>query len=135
MLVEEFLIRDNKNLRKAGFELAEAAIYVCKNCDGLHRLMLAIANWSKTIADEGGRKEMYEKVKWTASTEKEDCLKQRLMEAQSIIKYLLLKSEIYSSLIKQEDLDDMINYMLYTDSCGSHVTLTISKLNEFDVTN
>lgn len=51
----EFLAKDNNAMRKAGCALAEAAMYVVGNYDGLHRLSLAVAEWSKTIANEGGR--------------------------------------------------------------------------------
>lgn len=57
--LEEFLAKDNNALQKSGCELAQAALEVIKNHDGLHRLALAIADWSKTIANEGGRKEQY----------------------------------------------------------------------------
>jgi hypothetical protein len=46
---------DNTALKKAGSELAAAALRVVSDYDGLHRLMLATAAWAKAIADEGGR--------------------------------------------------------------------------------
>jgi hypothetical protein len=52
---ECMLIEDNKRMRKAGCKLAEAAMRVCREYDGIHRLSLAISEWSKAIADEGGR--------------------------------------------------------------------------------
>lgn len=52
---EEMLIADNKRLREAGCELAEAAMRVAKTYDGVHRLMLACSKWSLAIANEGGR--------------------------------------------------------------------------------
>lgn len=55
MTPEEFLARDNRALRAAGGKLAEAALYVVHNYDGLHRLSLAVSEWSQTVADEGGR--------------------------------------------------------------------------------
>ena len=55
MTSEEFLSRDNKAMRIAGCKLAEAAIRVIREYDGLHRLSLAVAEWSKVIACEGGR--------------------------------------------------------------------------------
>ena len=51
----EQLANENANLKKAGGYLAQRAIYVITNYDGLHRLSLAVANWTKIIADEGGR--------------------------------------------------------------------------------
>ena len=47
---------DNKAMRLAGNKLAAAALRVCEDYDGIHRLNLAIADWAKTIANEGGRK-------------------------------------------------------------------------------
>lgn len=52
---EEMLIADNKRLREAGCELAEAAMRVAKTYDGVHRLMLACSKWALAIANEGGR--------------------------------------------------------------------------------
>lgn len=54
---EEFLINENSKLRDAGCNLAEAASRVVHNYDGIHRLSLAISDWYKTLADEGGRDE------------------------------------------------------------------------------
>ena len=51
----EMLMMDNKRLRSAGCKLAEAALRVATEYDGIHRLMLATADWSKAVADEGGR--------------------------------------------------------------------------------
>lgn len=51
----EALQNDNAALKKAGSELAAAALRVVGDYDGLHRLMLATAAWAKAIADEGGR--------------------------------------------------------------------------------
>lgn len=48
---EKYLIEENRRLRMAGFELAEAALHVAKNYDGV----LAVSNWAKVVADEGGR--------------------------------------------------------------------------------
>lgn len=56
---EEFLARDNSALRAAGGRLAKASLHVIHNYDGLHRLALAVAEWSQTIADEGGRPHGY----------------------------------------------------------------------------
>ena len=51
----EMLSADNKSLRDAGNDLAIAALHVAKEYDGVHRLMIAVAAWSKAVADEGGR--------------------------------------------------------------------------------
>jgi hypothetical protein len=53
--IDAFLVAENSALRRAGCEMAEAALYVAREYDGVHRLMLAVSNWSKTLADEGGR--------------------------------------------------------------------------------
>ena len=53
--VEEFLAVENRELRIAGCKLAEAALHVAREYDGVHRLMLAVAEWAKAVADEGGR--------------------------------------------------------------------------------
>lgn len=42
-------------MRKAGCDLAAAALYTIGEFDGLHRLSLAVAEWSKAIGNEGGR--------------------------------------------------------------------------------
>lgn len=55
----EFLIEDNKRLRAAGCKIAEAAMHVAREYDGVHRLMLATSEWAKAIANEGGREKMY----------------------------------------------------------------------------
>ena len=52
---EQYLASENNALRKAGCKLAEAALYVAREYDGVHRLMLAVAEWAKAVADEGGR--------------------------------------------------------------------------------
>lgn len=49
------LQRDHARMRKAGGELAEAALRVIHDYDGLHRLSLAVAAWSTAIANEGDR--------------------------------------------------------------------------------
>ena len=51
----KMLCEENERLRKAGARLAEAAIYVGANYDGLHRLSLAVSEWAKAMADEHGR--------------------------------------------------------------------------------
>lgn len=56
---EQWLAEENSRLRKAGCELAIAALYVIKEHDGLHRLAKATEAWCRMIADEGGRGEMY----------------------------------------------------------------------------
>ena len=50
------LLRDNQRMRKAGTKLAEAALFSIRECDGLHRLGLAVAEWSNALADEGDRR-------------------------------------------------------------------------------
>lgn len=49
------LQEDNARMKKAGSELAAAALRVAAEYDGLHRLMLAAAAWAQALADEGGR--------------------------------------------------------------------------------
>jgi len=49
------LARDNARMRAAGCKLAAAALYVAAEYDGTHRLLLAVAEWAKAIADEGDR--------------------------------------------------------------------------------
>lgn len=49
------LIRDNQRMRQAGCKLAEAALHVIREYDGVHRLSLAVAEWAKTVAAEGDR--------------------------------------------------------------------------------
>jgi len=51
----QMLTDDNRRLRKAGCKLAEAALRVATEYDGVHRLMLATSEWAKAVADEGGR--------------------------------------------------------------------------------
>jgi hypothetical protein len=53
--VEEFLAEENRQLRKAGCKLAEAALHVAREYDGVHRLMLAVSEWATAVANEGGR--------------------------------------------------------------------------------
>lgn len=53
--VEEYLAKENGELRRAGCKLAEAALHVAREYDGVHRLMLAVSEWAKVLADEGGR--------------------------------------------------------------------------------
>ncbi len=53
--IETFLARENGKLRRAGCKLAEAALHVAREYDGVHRLMLAVSEWAKVLADEGGR--------------------------------------------------------------------------------
>lgn len=55
--VEEFLARENRQLRSAGCNLAIAAIRVIESSDGLHRLSLAVSEWCNAVANEGGRHE------------------------------------------------------------------------------
>jgi hypothetical protein len=51
----EMLARENVRLRKAGAALCEAALRVASEYDGLHRLMLAVSDFTKAMADEHGR--------------------------------------------------------------------------------
>ena len=53
--VQKMLLADNERMRVAGCKLAEAAQRVIREYDGIHRLSLAVAEWSKAIADEGNR--------------------------------------------------------------------------------
>lgn len=53
------LSADNARMRHAGTALSEAALYVVREYDGCHRLSLAVADWAKAIADEGGRGARY----------------------------------------------------------------------------
>ncbi len=49
------LLGDNNRMRHAGCALAEAAMHVIREYDGVHRLSLATAGWAEAIANEGGR--------------------------------------------------------------------------------
>lgn len=61
----EMLIDNNCAMRKAGNELAIAAMRVVNEYDGVHRLALAVSEWSKVIANEGKRGgEFYEGFDW-----------------------------------------------------------------------
>ena len=51
----DMLSFDNHKMRKAGSKLAAAALLVTEQYDGVHRLRLAVSEWSKVVADEGGR--------------------------------------------------------------------------------
>lgn len=53
--VDEWLAEENRQLRKAGCKLAEAALHVAREYDGVHRLMLAVSEWATAVANEGGR--------------------------------------------------------------------------------
>lgn len=53
--VEEWLAEENRQLRNAGCKLAEAALHVAREYDGVHRLMLAVSEWAQAVACEGGR--------------------------------------------------------------------------------
>lgn len=52
----KILEADNKRMKGAGNNLAIAAMRVIRDYDGLHRLSLAVAEWNKAVANEGGRK-------------------------------------------------------------------------------
>jgi hypothetical protein len=51
----EWLTGDYAALKRAGDELAAAAMRVCHEYDGVHRLRLAVAEWARVTANEGGR--------------------------------------------------------------------------------
>ena len=51
----ELLNTENSKLKIAGCEMAEAAIRIIKDYDGVHRLSLAVSNWFKVMADENNR--------------------------------------------------------------------------------
>lgn len=51
----EMMARDHARMRLAGGRLAEAAVRVIHDYDGLHRLSLAVAGWAEAIAAEGDR--------------------------------------------------------------------------------
>lgn len=53
--VLEMAHRDVARMRKAGNALAIAALHVVNEYDGVHRLALAVAEWSKAVAGEGDR--------------------------------------------------------------------------------
>ena len=57
--LEQFLVEENRSLREAGCKLAEAAMRVVREFDGLHRLSLAVSEWSLAIANEGRRGERF----------------------------------------------------------------------------
>lgn len=57
--IDAMVLADNKRMRAAGTKLAEAALQVCREYDGTHRLALAVAEWATAIAGEGGRSERY----------------------------------------------------------------------------
>ena len=49
------VLDDNTRMRTAGCKLAEAALRVAREYDGVHRLLLAVSEWSTAVADEGDR--------------------------------------------------------------------------------
>lgn len=51
----DMVLNDCKRMRKAGNNLAIAALHVIRDYDGVHRLSLAVSEWAKAVADEGGR--------------------------------------------------------------------------------
>lgn len=53
--LEEFLAEENSALKRAGSKLAEAALHLARDYDGVHRLMLAVSEWAAAVANEGGR--------------------------------------------------------------------------------
>jgi hypothetical protein len=50
-----FLAVENRKMRDAGCALAEAAMRVVRDYDGVHRLAAAVAHWMEVLANEGGR--------------------------------------------------------------------------------
>lgn len=58
MTLEEQLIEDNRRMREVGSNLAIAAMRVIRDYDGVHRLALAVSEWNKAIANEGGRSDL-----------------------------------------------------------------------------
>lgn len=58
-LLVEMLCEDNRRMRIAGCKLAEAALHVIYEYDGLHRLSIAVAAWAEAVAGEGGREKRY----------------------------------------------------------------------------
>lgn len=60
--LEEMLIKDNHRIRKAGNLLAEASLRVIGEYDGLHRLAMAVSDWCRAIASEGGREERHQSL-------------------------------------------------------------------------
>lgn len=48
---------ENARLRRAGTMLAEAALYVVREDDGVHRLAAAVSAWATALASEHGRGE------------------------------------------------------------------------------
>jgi hypothetical protein len=51
----EMLAAENVRLRRAGAALCQAAIRVASEYDGLHRMMLAVSEFTKVMANEHGR--------------------------------------------------------------------------------
>lgn len=60
--VNTMLLEDNQRMRRAGTKLAQQALHVINECDGLHRLALTVAEWAGAVANEGGREDMYKVV-------------------------------------------------------------------------
>jgi len=54
----EMLQNDNRKLLDAGHNLAEAAVRVVKDYDGVHRLSLALSDWYCAIGNQGNRDEI-----------------------------------------------------------------------------
>ena len=51
----EMLVRNARKMREAGGALRSPRSGLIPEYDGLHRLSLAVAEWQKVIASEGGR--------------------------------------------------------------------------------
>ena len=49
----EYLSRQGNKMRESGCRLAEAASYVIRESDGVHRLAQAVAEWYQTLANQG----------------------------------------------------------------------------------
>lgn len=57
--IVKMMADDNARMRKAGCALAEAALRVISEYDGVHRLSLAVAEWSTAVANEGHRERKF----------------------------------------------------------------------------
>ena len=53
--INDILLEDCKQMRKAGNDLAIAAMRVVGQYDGIHRLSAAVSYWNNVISTEGGR--------------------------------------------------------------------------------
>lgn len=55
----KMLTADNARMRKAGCDLALAALRIIRDYDGVHRLALAVSEWMKVVGTEGSRSERF----------------------------------------------------------------------------